>query len=57
MLEIRWNSRKCEGITNHYVQRINLKRDKFGELGGKGLTTLFGFDMFYFYLKHSKHLQ
>ena len=37
MLQIRWNSQNCEGITNHYVQRINLKRDKLGELGGKGL--------------------
>ena len=40
MFQTRWNSQNCEGITNHYVQRINLKRDKFGELGGKGLRTL-----------------
>ena len=40
MLQIRWNSQNCEGITNHYVQRINLKRDKFGELGGKGLMQI-----------------
>ena len=39
MLQIRWNSQNCEGITNHYVQRINLKRDKCGELGGKGLIV------------------
>ena len=37
MLQIRWNSQNCEEIANHYVQRTNLKRDKFGELGGKGL--------------------
>ena len=39
MLQIRLNSQNFEGITNHYVQRINLKRDKFGELGGKGLIS------------------
>ena len=39
MLQIRWNSQNCEGIKNNYVQRINLKRDKYGELGGKGLKT------------------
>ena len=36
MLQIRWNSQNCEGIRNNYVQRVNLKRAKFGELGGKG---------------------
>ena len=40
MLQRRWNSQNCEGIKNNYVKRINLKRDKFGELGGKRLTEL-----------------
>ena len=36
MLQIRWNSQNCEGITNHYVQRINLKKS----IGRKEPKTL-----------------
>ena len=40
MLQIRWNSQICGGISNHYVQRVNLKRYISVEFGDKGLKIV-----------------